>query len=81
MFYRGLALAASLFSIPVVSAIPWNATEYLFVFGDSYTTDGYNISAGINSPDPGYVSIICPYYNRRNNTHVRLDIRKWPKLG
>ena len=50
-----LALATSLLSIPVASAIPWNATEYLFVFGDSYTTDGYNISAGINSPDPGYV--------------------------
>lgn len=38
------------------SALSWNATEYMFVFGDSYTSDGYNVSAGINSPDPGYTS-------------------------
>jgi hypothetical protein len=36
--------------------LPWNKTEYVFVFGDSYSTDGYNVSAGINLPDPGYVS-------------------------
>ncbi|KAG9318919.1 carbohydrate esterase family 16 protein [Chiua virens] len=54
---RGLfALVASMFSISLASASPWNATEYMFVFGDSYTTDGYNISTGINSPDPGYTS-------------------------
>lgn len=58
MLYHGLfALTASLFCIAVVSAIPWNATEYMFVFGDSYSADGYNISAGIDSPDPGYVSV------------------------
>ncbi|KIJ68896.1 carbohydrate esterase family 16 protein [Hydnomerulius pinastri MD-312] len=51
-----IAVATGLLSSSVVSAIPWNATEYFFVFGDSYTTDGYNISAGINSPDPGYTS-------------------------
>ncbi|KAF9818645.1 hypothetical protein IEO21_02625 [Rhodonia placenta] len=34
----------------------WNETKFLFTFGDSYTTDGYNISAGVNSPDPGYTS-------------------------
>ncbi|KAH0826968.1 carbohydrate esterase family 16 protein [Lanmaoa asiatica] len=57
MLHHGLlALAASLFSVPFVSAIPWNATDYMFVFGDSYSTDGYNISAGINSPTPGYTS-------------------------
>jgi len=55
MFHHGLlALTASLFSIPIASAISWNATEYMFVFGDSYTADGYNVSAGINSPDPGH---------------------------
>ncbi|KAF8843670.1 carbohydrate esterase family 16 protein [Paxillus ammoniavirescens] len=53
---RLLALATSLLSVSVVSGIPWNATEYMFVFGDSYTTDGYNVSAGIDSPDPGYTS-------------------------
>ncbi|KAG6370077.1 carbohydrate esterase family 16 protein [Boletus reticuloceps] len=57
MFHHGLlALAASLLSIPIASAIPWNATEYIFVFGDSYTSDGYNISAAIDSPEPGYTS-------------------------
>ncbi|KAF9242105.1 carbohydrate esterase family 16 protein [Melanogaster broomeanus] len=50
------ALATSLLSTSVVSAIPWNATEYMFVFGDSYTADGYNVSAGIDSPAPGYTS-------------------------
>jgi len=34
----------------------WNSTKFLFTFGDSYTTDGYNISAGVNSPNPGYTS-------------------------
>ncbi|KAG2145080.1 carbohydrate esterase family 16 protein [Suillus cothurnatus] len=38
------------------SALSWNATEYMFIFGDSYTTDGYNVSAGINSPVPGDTS-------------------------
>ncbi|KAG9318920.1 carbohydrate esterase family 16 protein [Chiua virens] len=57
MMLRGLfVLAASLFSVPLASAIPWNATEYLFVFGDSYSASGYNISAGINSSDPGLTS-------------------------
>lgn len=31
-------------------------SEYMFVFGDSYTTTGYNVSAGITSPDPGYTA-------------------------
>ncbi|KAF8447374.1 hypothetical protein L210DRAFT_3391445 [Boletus edulis BED1] len=54
MFHYGLLALAASFSI--ASAIPWNTTEYMFVFGDSYTTDGYNISAGIDSPEPGYTS-------------------------
>ncbi|KAG2154091.1 carbohydrate esterase family 16 protein [Suillus clintonianus] len=45
-----------LWSTSVASALSWNATEYMFVFGDSYTTDGYNVSAGIDSPVPGYTS-------------------------
>lgn len=39
--------------------LTWGTTEYLFTFGDSYTTDGFNISAGINSPVPGFVSILA----------------------
>ncbi|KAG1756905.1 carbohydrate esterase family 16 protein [Suillus paluster] len=45
-----------LWSSSLASALSWNATKYMFVFGDSYTTDGYNVSAGINSPVPGYTS-------------------------
>ena len=56
MFHRTpLVLAVGLVSISLVSAIPWNATEYMFVFGDSYTTYGYNVSAGIDSTPTGYV--------------------------
>lgn len=39
----------------VLGKLTWGTTDYMFVFGDSYTTDGYNISAGIDSPVPGYV--------------------------
>jgi phospholipase/lecithinase/hemolysin len=28
----------------------------MVVFGDSYTTEGFNISAGVNSPTPGFTS-------------------------
>jgi len=28
----------------------------MFVFGDSYTTTGYNVTLGVNSPDPGYTA-------------------------
>jgi hypothetical protein len=80
MLHHGLlALATSLLSVPVASASPWNATEYLFVFGDSYTSDGYNISAGINSPDLGYVSVNCPYHCSK--LIIGLDVVKWPELG
>lgn len=80
MFHHGLlALTASLFSIPVASAIPWNVTEYMFVFGDSYTADGYNVSAGINSTDPGHVSVNCPCSD--HSGHIGLDFFKWTELG
>jgi len=34
----------------------WNTTKFLFTFGDSYTTDGFNISAGVDSLVPGFTS-------------------------
>ncbi|CAL1705455.1 unnamed protein product [Somion occarium] len=34
----------------------WNTTKFLFAFGDSYTTDGFNISAGVDSLVPGFTS-------------------------
>ena len=42
---------------PVLVSGKWNTTKFLFTFGDSYTTDGFNISAGVNSAVPGFVSL------------------------
>ncbi|TFK36385.1 hypothetical protein BDQ12DRAFT_755528 [Crucibulum laeve] len=41
--------------------LAWKDTKFLFTFGDSYTTDGnyligFNISAGVDSPVPGFTS-------------------------
>ena len=37
--------------------------SFLFAFGDSYTTDGFNITAGINSTATNFVGInICYCY-------------------
>ncbi|KAL0946481.1 hypothetical protein HGRIS_012698 [Hohenbuehelia grisea] len=36
--------------------LTWAKTKFLVVFGDSYTTDGYNISAGVDSPVPNFTS-------------------------
>ncbi|KAL0576561.1 hypothetical protein V5O48_005425 [Marasmius crinis-equi] len=35
--------------------LTWGETKFLFTFGDSYTTDGFNISAGVDSPVPNFV--------------------------
>lgn len=51
-FYLLCATAA------VSGKLTWGTTKFLFTFGDSYTTDGYNISAGVNSPVPGFVSLL-----------------------
>lgn len=48
----GSLLAAS----TCASALTWGSTKYFFVFGDSYTTTGYNVSAGIDSSVPGWTS-------------------------
>jgi phospholipase/lecithinase/hemolysin len=53
----GTSALLSLLSASLASAkLSWNSTDFMFVFGDSYTTTGFNISAGVNSPTPGYVS-------------------------
>ncbi|KAB5595461.1 Phospholipase A-2-activating protein [Ceratobasidium theobromae] len=49
-------LSSVLAASSCVSALTWGSTKYLFVFGDSYTTTGYNVSAGIDSPVPGWTS-------------------------
>ncbi|KAK7693906.1 hypothetical protein QCA50_003480 [Cerrena zonata] len=44
------------FSTATFVSAKWNTTKFLFTFGDSYTTDGFNISAGVGSPVPGFTS-------------------------
>ena len=46
------------------SKLTWGTTKFLFTFGDSYTTDGFNISAGVNSPEPGFVRVWDPANDR-----------------
>jgi len=53
---RMLAFALVAALLPSALALTWETTEFMFVFGDSYTTTGFNISAGVDSPDPGFVS-------------------------
>ncbi|KAJ8092755.1 hypothetical protein PM082_007084 [Marasmius tenuissimus] len=36
--------------------LTWGNTKFLFTFGDSYTTTGFNISAGVESPVPNFTS-------------------------
>ncbi|KAI0093767.1 hypothetical protein BDY19DRAFT_918812 [Irpex rosettiformis] len=50
--FLGVLLGATIVS----SQLTWGSTEFLFTFGDSYTTDGFNISAGVDSPVPGFTS-------------------------
>ncbi|KAI0665253.1 hypothetical protein C8Q70DRAFT_1049410 [Cubamyces menziesii] len=40
----------------VSAKLTWGTTKFLFTFGDSYTTDGFNISAGVDSLVPGFTS-------------------------
>ncbi|KDR73729.1 hypothetical protein GALMADRAFT_228181 [Galerina marginata CBS 339.88] len=36
--------------------LAWKDTKFLVTFGDSYTTDGFNITNGPDSPVPGFTS-------------------------
>ncbi|KAH9952170.1 hypothetical protein B0H21DRAFT_17018 [Amylocystis lapponica] len=56
LLWKVSALLSAAATAAAQAPLNWNATEYMFVFGDSYTTDGYNVSAGVNSPTPGYTS-------------------------
>ncbi|KJA24292.1 carbohydrate esterase family 16 protein [Hypholoma sublateritium FD-334 SS-4] len=49
-------LIASIAITSCTAKLLWGDTKFLFTFGDSYTTTGFNISAGVNSTDPGFVS-------------------------
>ncbi|TFK68275.1 hypothetical protein BDN72DRAFT_684189 [Pluteus cervinus] len=50
------ALSLASFAPSALSKLTWQNTKFLFTFGDSYTTEGFNISAGVDSPTPGYTS-------------------------
>ncbi|EKM55245.1 carbohydrate esterase family 16 protein [Phanerochaete carnosa HHB-10118-sp] len=54
MLWSALCLLSA--AVAAQGKLSWNTTEFLFTFGDSYTTDGFNISAGVNSPNPGFTS-------------------------
>lgn len=55
-------VAALLLGATASAKLAWNSTQFLFTFGDSYTTDGFNISAGVDSPNPGFVSILLDHH-------------------
>ncbi|KAI9065441.1 carbohydrate esterase family 16 protein [Trametes sanguinea] len=54
LFLRGLCVLST--AAAVSAKLTWGTTKFLFTFGDSYTTDGFNISAGVDSPVPGFTS-------------------------
>lgn len=61
LFWKASALVSFALSIGSASAkLTWGTTKFLFTFGDSYTTTGFNISAGVDSPVPGFVGARCP---------------------
>ena len=49
-------LATSLAFFALATGPAPGQIKNLVTFGDSYTTDGFNISAGVESPVPGFVS-------------------------
>jgi len=54
-------LLLALSCIPCAFAkLAWRDTQFVFAFGDSYTTDGFNISAGVDSPVPNFTSANGP---------------------
>lgn len=56
MLYSILSFVLLSFISSAHGKLTWGQTKFLFAFGDSYTTDGFNISAGVNSSVPGFVS-------------------------
>lgn len=77
--------AALLSTVSAVSAkLTWGSTKFLFAFGDSYTTDGFNISAGVDSLVPDFVG--ASRVERRPHSHESfippvLDFFQRPELG
>ena len=58
--------------------LAWGETKFLFTFGDSYTDDGFNISAGVNSPTPGWVGICWTVISEvLTPSNGRIDFVQW----
>lgn len=47
-----ILLTAILSTASVTAKLRWADTEFFIAFGDSYTWDSFNISAGVTSPTP-----------------------------
>ncbi|KAF9478500.1 hypothetical protein BDN70DRAFT_43935 [Pholiota conissans] len=65
--YRRLFCASAVISTCSAKLL-WGDTKFLITFGDSYTTDGFNISAGVDSPVPGFVSSNGPNWVQQLGT-------------
>ncbi|KAF8801643.1 hypothetical protein BYT27DRAFT_7197861 [Phlegmacium glaucopus] len=75
---RPLLLTAILLAAATsTNGLSWADTRFLITFGDSYTTDGFNISAGVNSPVPGYTSSNGPNWVQKlgSTYNVNPDIQ------
>ncbi|KAH0583463.1 hypothetical protein H2248_009090 [Termitomyces sp. 'cryptogamus'] len=69
-------LLCILSAAPAWSKLTWGTTEFLFAFGDSYTTDGFNISAGVDSPVSGFTSSNGPnWVNFLGATYNQTDVK------
>jgi hypothetical protein len=66
-----VAVACALSARSSFAKLTWKDTKYMFVFGDSYTAEGYNVSAGVNSPTPGWVPYLATTFVVLDNlSHV-----------
>ncbi|KAF8647477.1 hypothetical protein AX16_006682 [Volvariella volvacea WC 439] len=71
-------LVPALLQVSSVGAqLTWRDTRFLFAFGDSYTSDGFDVTAGVNSPSSGPTSSNGPtwvqYLGRTyNSTNTRV---------
>ncbi|PPQ99095.1 hypothetical protein CVT24_009362 [Panaeolus cyanescens] len=63
-----LICAASVAGSAMATQLLWKDTKFLITFGDSYTTTGFNISAGVDSPVPNFTSSNGPNWVQQLET-------------
>jgi len=56
MRFLDVALLTASLAANAQAKLLWGNTKFFFIFGDSYTATGFNVSLGVDSPDPGFVS-------------------------